>query len=140
MVQLLKNFNDDPEQLAKAFTDALNSELAVRQSKAQISKAANEVADAWNTFIDVYFMNKALPKGVTKKGLYQTEESVIAILQNILEIVPYLDILKNLPTAVSKAVEKAPVGKKINLGNTTATIASFDEVMRDFFKKNGIEP
>ena len=138
MKSLLKSFNDDPEQLAKAFTDALNTELAERRSVTAVNNAAKNVADVWNNFVDVYFANKEIPKGVkSKQAMYQDAKSVILIMENILEVVPYLDILNSLPETLKKAAG-GPSIVNLNKKSSAATLSEFDKIMREFFEKNNI--
>ena len=138
MKSLLKSFNDDPEQLAKAFTDALNTELAERRSVTAVNNAAKDVADVWNNFVDVYFANREIPKSVkSKQAMYQDAKSVILIMENILEVVPYLDILNSLPETLKEATG-GPSIVNLNKKSSAATLSEFDKIMREFFEKNNI--
>jgi hypothetical protein len=116
----------------------LNTELAERRSITAVNSAAKDVADVWNNFVDVYFANKEIPKGVkSKQAMYQDAKSVILIMENILEVVPYLDILNSLPETLKKATG-GPSIVNLNKKSSAATLSEFDKIMREFFEKNNI--
>lgn len=133
MQRLLDTFDGDAEKLAQAFADSLNSELAKQRQKTDLQDAATDVCEAWKCFVDEYFANRSVPNGIDLEELYITEDTVIHLMELIMRIYPYIELfneymgkIEDLSKEVAEEVEK-------KLDNT-----SYEDVMRNFFKKNNL--
>ena len=140
MDQLLKSFNNNPEELAQAFTAQLNAKLAEEKAKEDLKKQAESIAKSWNVYVSDYFkLNKitANPVDYNLSG-----NDVETILKSFIEFDPtYKKILENINKMDEICAKAKPAVKDIKTNLKTAydfTTNRFDDIMRDFFSKNDI--
>lgn len=139
MKQLLNAFDGDPEKLANAFADALNNELAEQRKINAVDTAAQDVANAWEDFIDEYFAVHAMPDGVTQEDFYIEPDHVITAMELLIKAVPYFSLLGEYLgklEELSNICEEKIADTKENI-NAVATDA-YADIMNRFFKKNNI--
>lgn len=132
MEQLLNLYNGDAEKLANDFAQSLNEELAKQHQVNCIDEAAEEVADAWEEFIDEYFEQEELPSGYTEEDFYIDAHTVKLLADCCVKAIPYLTMLENSVKTLTKALNGDEPKQ------TDKTITDFDKVMAEFFKKNDI--
>ena len=137
MQRLLDTFDGDAEKLAQAFADSLNNELAKQRQHDYITDAAQDVADAWEEFVDEYFDENDLPDGMDEEDFYIDAEVVKGILNLFIKLLPYFDLaheyiekLEGLNKEVNVAAHKVAD----NVKNSDV----YEDVMKRFFKNNGI--
>lgn len=135
MKKLLDAFEGDPSKLANAFTSQLNNELAVRKSERMVKEAAEEVANAWNDFVEEYFAHgKDVPDGALIDDYIIDANSVIDLMKAFLQLVPmfakYSNTLEDLDMLLHGNVQKAKeVGAQVR--------DDFGATMNKFFDKMG---
>lgn len=146
MKQLLETFDGDAEKLANAFADSLNAELAHKKEASMLNDAADDVANAWEEFVDEYFNTHKLPKGMEESDFYIDGTAVTEILELLIKISPYLDFLYDYTNKINalgeELVDKAAKVSTATKNNATSSSGTtkndFDSVMQSFFKKNHI--
>ena len=94
---LREGYNE--EDIAKAFTDKLNS--AIQTVGAET--AYQSLADAWNGAVDVYCRSKKIPEA---KEYHITSADVVSILSD------YIDLARLFDTNVEKLSETKDVIKE----------------------------
>lgn len=134
--QMLDAFDGDAEKLANAFADELNRELAAKRHADDIAYAAQDVADAWNAFADVYFESHDVPAGFTINDFKLAEE-------NDNTAVSLMEFLVKAGPLVYKYGNALQELEKVN-GKLTQTVSgptevkdNFDTTMKKFFDKMG---
>lgn len=133
--QLLDTFDGDPEKLANAFADALNAELAAQRNINHIDEAANDVADAWQDFVDEYFEVHELPKGTTEEDYYVETESVKMLMDLIVRAAPYMTLFQEYLMKLQDMNDKA-VHKVVDTAQKAED--EFSTVMSKFFKEHNL--
>lgn len=131
MKKLLDAFEGDPSELANAFTNQLNKELAARKSERIIKEAANDVSNAWNDFINEYFANGAnIPKNYKEEDFYVDGTTIIDIMKTLIELIPAIEKYTSTVEAFNKT---------LNIAKETGTQArdTFKDTMSEFFDKMG---
>ncbi len=125
MNALLAAFDNNPEQLAQAFTDSLNKELENRNKEKELKKTADNVAADWNLFVTEYCNFYGIKD--KENYLFQNGTEVISIFKIILETIPEVEKYLQIAEKMTPALEKAET-----------TINDFEKTMKDFFKKYDI--
>ena len=91
MKQMLAAFDGDAEKLANAFASQLNNELASRKNERLVREAAEDVANAWNDFVEEYFTySENVPDDTCGDDYIIDANSVIDLMKTFLRIVPAL--------------------------------------------------
>lgn len=123
MTALLAEFDNDPEQLAAAFTTQLNKTLDDIHKKEEIKKKANAVAAAWNDFVFSYCETKGIKD--TSNFIFKDGFEVMDTFDLIARAFPEVEKYLSLAEKISPTIEH--------------TIDNFQNTMKDFFKKYNIE-
>lgn len=135
MKKLLDAFEGDPSKLANAFTNQLNNELAARKSERMVKEAAEEVANAWNDFVEEYFAHgEGVPDGTLIDDYVIDANSVIDLMKAFLQLVPafakYSTTLEDFNILLHGNKQKAKeVGAQVR--------DDFSATMNKFFDKMG---
>ena len=125
MNALLTAFDNDPENLAKAFTESLNKELEIRNKAKEVQKIADEAVVSWNSFVSAYCDFYKIDN--KENYFFQNGVEIIDIFKIILETIPEVERYLKVAEKVAPAIEKAET-----------TLTDFEETMKDFFKKYNI--
>ena len=131
MKQMLAAFDDDAEKLASAFASQLNKELASRKNERLVREAAEDVANAWNDFVEEYFTHSDdVPDGTCGDDYIIDANSVIDLMKTFLRIVPafarYSTTFEDFNTLLHGNKQKA---KEVR--------DDFNATMNKFFDKMG---
>ena len=135
MKQMLAAFDGDAEKLANEFANQLNKELASRKSERLVREAAEEVANAWNDFVEEYFAHgEGVPDGTLIDDYIIDANSVIDLMKAFLQLVPafakYSTTLEDFNTLLHGNKQKAKeVGAQVR--------DDFSATMNKFFDKMG---
>ena len=135
MKQMLAAFDGDAEKLANEFANQLNKELASRKSERLVREAAEEVANAWNDFVEEYFAHgEGVPNGTLIDDYIIDSNSVIDLMKAFLQLVPafakYSTTLEDFNTLLHGNKQKAKeVGAQVR--------DDFSATMNKFFDKMG---
>ena len=135
MKQMLAAFDGDAEKLANEFANQLNKELASRKSERLVREAAEEVANAWNDFVEEYFAHgEGVPDGTLIDDYIIDSNSVIDLMKAFLQLVPafakYSTTLEDFNTLLHGNKQKAKeVGAQVR--------DDFSATMNKFFDKMG---
>lgn len=135
MKQMLAAFDGDAEKLANEFANQLNKELASRKSERLVREAAEEVANAWNDFVEEYFTHgEGVPDGTLVDDYIIDSNSVIDLMKAFLKLVPafakYSTTLEDFNTLLHGDTKKAKeVGTQVR--------DDFSATMNKFFDKMG---
>ena len=135
MKQMLAAFDGDAEKLANEFANQLNKELASRKSERLVREAAEEVANAWNDFVEEYFAHgEGVPDGTLIDDYVIDANSVIDLMKAFLQLVPafakYSTTLEDFNTLLHGNKQKAKeVGAQVR--------DDFSATMNKFFDKMG---
>ena len=135
MKQMLAAFDGDAEKLANEFANQLNKELASRKSERLVREAAEEVANAWNDFVEEYFAHgEGVPDGTLVDDYIIDSNSVIDLMKAFLKLVPafakYSTTLEDFNTLLHGNKQKAKeVGAQVR--------DDFSATMNKFFDKMG---
>lgn len=135
MKQMLAAFDGDAEKLANEFANQLNKELASRKSERLVREAAEEVANAWNDFVEEYFAHgEGVPDGTLIDDYVIDANSVIDLMKAFLKLVPafakYSTTLEDLNVLLHGDTKKAKeVGTQVR--------DDFSATMNKFFDKMG---
>lgn len=135
MKQMLAAFDGDAEKLANEFANQLNKELASRKSERMVREAAEEVANAWNDFVEEYFAHgEGVPDGTLIDDYVIDANSVIDLMKAFLQLVPafakYSTTLEDFNTLLHGNKQKAKeVGAQVR--------DDFSATMNKFFDKMG---
>ena len=130
-----------PEDIAQAFTDALNDAIA-NTHDGEWQEAIDNVWLWWNTAVDVYVKKNHLESKVKDSlgHVYmdtKTVENLISTAINL--IVHWQSFEENLNDFVEKVKkENKNIKRNSNNFNDEAKEKSYDKVMADFFKSLGI--
>ena len=85
MRDMLNAFGGDAEQLANAFAESLNNELASKRTRELIEENAERVAKTWNSFVYIYF--EAYPaetKGLNEEDYYMAPTLAVDLLEGLM--------------------------------------------------------
>lgn len=135
MKQMLAAFDGDAEKLANEFANQLNKELASRKSERMVREAAEEVANAWNDFVEEYFAHgEGVPNDALVDDYIIDSNSVIDLMKAFLQLVPvfakYSTTLEDFNTILHGNKQKAKeVGAQVR--------DDFSATMNKFFDKMG---
>lgn len=135
MKQMLAAFDGDAEKLANEFANQLNKELASRKNERLVREAAEEVANAWNDFVEEYFAHgEGVPDGTLIDDYVIDANSVIDLMKAFLQLVPafakYSTTLEDFNTILHGNKQKAKeVGAQVR--------DDFSATMNKFFDKMG---
>ena len=135
MKQMLAAFDGDAEKLANEFANQLNKELASRKNERLVREAAEEVANAWNDFVEEYFAHgEGVPDGTLIDDYIIDSNSVIDLMKAFLQLVPafakYSTTLEDFNTLLHGNKQKAKeVGAQVR--------DDFSTTMNKFFDKMG---
>ena len=135
MKQMLAAFDGDAEKLANEFANQLNKELASRKNERLVREAAEEVANAWNDFVEEYFAHgEGVPDGTLIDDYVIDANSVIDLMKAFLQLVPafakYSTTLEDFNTLLHGNKQKAKeVGAQVR--------DDFSATMNKFFDKMG---
>ena len=135
MKQMLAAFDGDAEKLANEFANQLNKELASRKNERLVREAAEEVANAWNDFVEEYFAHgEGVPDGTLIDDYIIDSNSVIDLMKAFLQLVPafakYSTTLEDFNTLLHGNKQKAKeVGAQVR--------DDFSATMNKFFDKMG---
>lgn len=125
----------DPEAIAKAFADRLNTTIRVIDDEESLKKTSEKVSTAWNDYINVYFGTHKLPVDTVIEDWYINDTDVNAIMDSLVRVIPtvdkYIKIVENFNSAIQ------PTKNKIN-NTTIKTKNKVDTIIDDFFSKYGI--
>lgn len=122
------------EEIAQAFANQLNDAIDQHDDVTAITEASDEMADAYNTLLDLYIEKNGLPEGVSDdmaESLYLSGDEALGIIEDI-----YKDLV------VAAKLERS-------LGNLKDALVhvrdeaesegeSFSNTMREFFKSLGL--
>ena len=135
MKRLLDAFEGDPSELANAFTNQLNKELAVRKNERMIKEAAEKVANTWNDFVKVYFeYDKDVPDDALIDDYIIDANSVIDIMKAFLQFIPILAKYNNTIEDFNELFH----GNKQKAKEVGAQVYDdFSATMNKFFDKMG---
>ena len=135
MKQMLAAFDGDAEKLAKEFANQLNKELASRKNERLVREAAEDVANAWNDFVEEYFTHgNDVPDDACGDDYIIDANSVIDLMKTFLRIVPafakYSTTLEDFNILLHGNKQKAKeVGAQVR--------DDFSATMNKFFDKMG---
>ncbi len=150
MQALLAAFDNDPEKLAKSFTDQLNTALAIKRREEEVKEAAEKLSHSWNDFIDDYFDVYHQDMFDNRERYYfNNGDEVIAIIEMIIQALPEIEkslkMLENLDLMTDKLKDSFEEAKQCaQTAYTSAketiepTADDFKKSMKDFFHKYGI--
>jgi len=125
----------DPEAIAKAFADRLNTTIRAIDDEDALNDASIEVAEAWNDYVEVYFGTHKLPDGTILDDWYIDEDDVKTIMDTFVKIIPTVDKYMKALDSFNSAIQPA----KIKINDTAAkTKNKVDNIVDDFFSKYGI--
>ena len=111
----------DPESIAKAFADKLNTVIHTIDDEDTLNDANNEVVGAWNDYVDIYFGIHKLPVETKVEDFYINEEDVEYFMNTIIKLLP---AVRKYSMTLSNILE--PAKTKVN------------DVVNDFFIKYNI--
>lgn len=135
MERLLETFDGDAEKLANAFADELNKALATHRHMEAINNASQDVADAWNNFVDTYFGVYDVPSGFAVEDFmlaHENDNTAISLLEFLVKCGPVLVKYGHLFEQIEKVNTTAD-----DINPPPRKEQSFDESMKEFFKKMG---
>lgn len=78
----------DPESIAKAFADKLNTVIHTIDDEDTLNDANSEVVGAWNDYVDIYFGIYKLPSETKVEDFYINEEDVEYFMNTIIKLLP----------------------------------------------------
>ena len=83
IADMLSAYDNDPNALADAFTNALNTELEKRnEPEEDITRiAAGDVAGLWNDYIYFYCQQKGLSDSINIEDFEITPDTILAITE-----------------------------------------------------------
>lgn len=139
MNALLNAFNNDPAQLADAFTAQLNTALMARKRKEQLETKANDVAETWNIFVKDFFdfYKNKYPNSL-QEDYFINGDTIIDILTNLIQLLPDINkYLKVYDTLAAQAEKFVPIKDK-TIEKIQTKSEDFSKTMKDFLKNNGI--
>ena len=119
------------EDIAKAFTDELNSAIKETNKVGRKKELCNALAEDWNDLMLIWLENNNLPDGLENDDFFMDAELVEtlfdAVMNGIVKMAPLYRALDEIVEAENK--NKAPV--------QTNTDGDFNSIMRNFL--NSIE-
>ena len=119
------------EDIAKAFTDELNSAIKETNKVGRKKELCNALAEDWNDLMLMWLENNNLPDGLENDDFFMDAELVEtlfdAVMNGIVKMAPLYRALDEIVEAENK--NKAPV--------QTNTDDDFNSIMRNFL--NSIE-
>ena len=121
----------DPEAIAKAFADRLNTTIRAIDDEDTLNEASLGVAEAWNDYVEVYFGTHKLPAGTILDDWYINEDDVNTILDTLVKTIPVVDKYMKALDSFSSAIQPA----KIKVNDTKDKVSN---IVDDFFSKYGI--
>lgn len=136
MSELLDTFGGDAEQLANAFADSLNTELAKQRHKDSLKDAATDVCDAWADFIDEYAAAKEMPEGCDVEEFYFDPDIIVEIMDIMVRLYPYVELLHEYNEKFKGIASDS--GKSEKKPGPTATSRNYEDIINEFFQKNNI--
>lgn len=136
MSELLDTFGGDAEQLANAFANSLNAELAKQRHKDSLKDAATNVCDAWTDFIDEYATAKEMPNGCNVEEFYLDPDIVVEIMDIMVRLYPYVELFHEYNEKLKGIAGDS--GKSEKKPGLTATSRSYEDIINEFFQRNNI--
>ena len=126
----------NPETIAKAFADRLNTTIHAIDDESNLNKASADVADAWNSYVNVYFGIHKLPAGTIVEDWYINNNDIDTIIDTLVKTIPainkYAKALDNFSSAIFQPA-------KMTANNTAVkTKNKVNDIVDDFFSKYGI--
>ena len=122
------------EEIAKHFTDSLNSAITAANKPTHTQELCNDLAEAWNGLVEDWLFDNNLPAGITIDELLLEGEHVEELFKRIMELIVTAAPLFNALYALADEEDNTPPVKP----NTAAKHTDdFDSVMRSFL--NGIK-
>ena len=118
----------DPEAIAKAFADRLNTTIRAIDDEDALNDASLEVAEAWNDYVEVYFGTHKLPAGTVLDDWYINEDDVNTIMDTLVKTIPAIDKYMKALDSFSSAIQPKVNEAKDKVSN----------IVDDFFSKYGI--
>lgn len=134
MQALLGAFNDDPTQLADAFTKQLNEALAAKRREEELKNKANQLAEEWNKFVKEYF-EIHYPKLDVENYLFRNGEELTSFIEVIVQAMPEVEKYLNVVQTLNNQKDKT---KDLFNNIIPPAVDNFKETMQDFFDKYGI--
>lgn len=130
-----------PEDIAKAFTDALNDAIANTHDE-EWQEAIDNVWLWWNTAVDVYVKKNHLESKVKDflGHVYMDANSVEHLISTAIDLIIHWHTFEeSLNDFVEKVKEENKnIKKNSNNFNDETKEKSYDKVMKDFFNSLGI--
>ena len=118
----------DPEAIAKAFADRLNTTIRAIDDEDALKDASIEVAEAWNDYVEVYFGTHKLPAGTILDDWYINEHDVNTIMDTLVKTIPAVDKYMKAFDSFSSVIQPKANDAKDKISN----------IVDDFFSKYGI--
>ena len=121
----------DPEAIAKAFADRLNTTIRAIGDEDALHDAALNVTESWNDYVEIYFGTHKLPDGTILDDWYIHEKDVNIIMDTFVKILPAVDKYMKALDSFNSAIQPA----KIKVNDTKDKVSN---IVDDFFSKYGI--
>lgn len=127
------------DQIAKAFTDALNAAIQEQEKQAQANSMRAAKIDAMTAIVDLIldFVEEFYPDLISADAEIEiTAEDIEEMIDALDEAIPQVAQLTAAITGLEKLVADKPKVSKIEPKIVKAK--SFDDAMAQFFKMNGL--
>jgi len=121
----------DPEAIAKAFADRLNTTIRAINDEGALNDASLDVVESWNDYVEVYFRTHKLPDGTILEDWYFNKDDVNAIMDALVKFLPAIDKYMKAFDNFNFAIQ--PTKTKVNNIKDKAS-----NIVDDFFSKYGI--
>ncbi len=121
----------DPEAIAKAFADRLNTTIRAIDDEDNLNEASLGVVESWNDYVEVYFKTHKLPDGTILDDWYINENDINTIMDTLVKILPAVDKYMKALDSFNSAIQPA----KIKVNDTKDKV---NNIVDDFFSKYGI--
>ena len=120
----------NPEEIAQAFADQLNTVLQHIEAEEAVGTKATEVIHVWKDFVKAYFHVNPIPENSKVEDFFMSEGDPQKLLETFVQVVPmfvkYGSVLENLATSTEKIL------------NTKVDKNAFSDTMENFFRKFNI--
>ena len=139
----------DPEVIAKAFADSLNSAIAANSNTKKLNEKATKFCDAWQEYVDVYFTTHRVPTGSVVSDFYLKPGELDKIMEALVEILPLLDAyneimgnvydkLHNGATNIPKFIKPGPLTSNSKTKGYPRETDDFNKAIGAFLKDIGL--
>lgn len=124
------------DEIAQAFTKNLNDAIAEAAKPTRHEELSENLADAWNTFVEYWLEDHDLPHGFEADDLYVSAETAGELFDKCMDLVVKTAPLFEALAGLLEEDEKPPVKVNTVAKNTTEeknlNADDFDLLMRSF--------